>query len=175
MPRSLVLAPLAALALFAASASASAEMRAVEVGDLTIERAMSRPSLPQRPIAIYLTISNAGAANDALLSAASPLFEAIELHESRMQDGVMRMAQVETIPVPAGDMVMLKPGGLHLMAFGAPDPLEKGDVYPVDLVFRTAGKATVMVHVGAVAADGHHHSGHDHSGHGGHQSSGASN
>ena len=46
---------------------------------------------------------------------ASAQFEAVELHESVIQDGVARMREIAQLDIPAGASVTLERGGKHLM------------------------------------------------------------
>ncbi|WP_298917984.1 copper chaperone PCu(A)C [uncultured Algimonas sp.] len=65
----------------------------------------------------YLTAVNSGASG-AIVAAQSPNAADIELHTHTMEDGVMKMREVEAIDLPTGETVTLEPGGLHLMLFG---------------------------------------------------------
>ncbi|MEM6621294.1 MAG: copper chaperone PCu(A)C [Pseudomonadota bacterium] len=162
-------APLVALAIAvgAVGAVGSAQAHEYTLGDLTLHEAKARTTIPNRPTAIYLMISNAGEADDRLVAASSPFFEVMELHKSEMNDGVMSMAAVEAILVPAGGDVVLEPGGLHVMAFGATRAIKEGDMFEISLTFEKAGKIDIIVH-GAKIKGGHSHGGHDHGGHSGH-------
>jgi copper(I)-binding protein len=92
----------------------------------------------------YLTIQNNGTDNDWLMAATSDLARKTELHSMTMDNGVMRMRQVEGgIPVPAGQMVTLAPGGYHIMLIGLNAPLHAGQAYDVTLDFRHAGPMTI--------------------------------
>ncbi len=102
------------------------------------------PSVPMR--AGYFTINNNGTSADRLLSASSPAFNKIEMHETRMADGMMSMNQLMEVPVDAGVTVEFKPGGLHLMLMGIKQPLEVGDKVPVTLTFES-GEQTIELEV----------------------------
>ena len=102
------------------------------------------PSVPMR--AGYFTINNSGSAADRLLSASSPAFNRIEMHESRMADGMMTMNQLMNVPVAANATVEFKPGGLHLMLMGMKKPLAVGDKIPVTLTFES-GQQTIEMEV----------------------------
>ncbi len=56
-----------------------------------------------------------------------------ELHESRMEGGVAQMAALARISIPAGEDVIFRPGGKHVMLF---------DVTPAA---RTAGQMTLTL------------------------------
>ena len=64
-----------------------------------------------------------------------------------MGSGEMVMREVEAIEIPAGEMVMLMPGGYHVMLIDLVAPLEIGQTFDVVLTFETAGDVTVTVEV----------------------------
>jgi len=63
-----------------------------------------------------------------------------EIHEMTMDDQVMKMRQIPSIPLPAGTTVELKPGGLHVMLFELTAQAKEGDTVPLTLVIETGGK-----------------------------------
>jgi copper(I)-binding protein len=64
-----------------------------------------------------------------------------------MGDGMMTMQPVESIPVPAGEKVELKPGGYHVMLLQVKKVLAVGDTIDVTLTFETAGEVTTTAEV----------------------------
>lgn len=64
-----------------------------------------------------------------------------------MGSGEMVMREVEAIEIPAGEMVMLMPGGYHVMLIDLVAPLELGQTFDVVLTFETAGDVIVPVEV----------------------------
>lgn len=64
-----------------------------------------------------------------------------------MGSGEMVMREVEAVEIPAGEMVMLMPGGYHVMLIDLVAPLEIGQTFDVVLTFETAGDVTVTVEV----------------------------
>lgn len=111
----------------------------------------------------YMTITNSGDSADTLIEVKAD-FPRVEIHETVEEDGVAKMNYVGRIDIPAGETVMLKPGGLHVMFMGLSEPLTEGDKIPATLVFENAGEVEVTFNVEA-RGEGHDHSGHDHSGH----------
>jgi copper(I)-binding protein len=106
--------------------------------------------------AAYFTIVNAGASDDRLIAASSPIAEKSELHATIDDNGVMKMRPLVAIAVKAGERVELKPGGMHLMLTGLKAPLKVGQSFPLTLTFEKAGPVTVTVGVEKVgAASGH--------------------
>lgn len=91
----------------------------------------------------YVVIRNTGRDADRLLSATSPRAARVELHEMTMANGVMRMRELEAVPVPAGGVATLQPGGLHIMFFDIDAPFAEGQRIPVTLQFERAGSMRV--------------------------------
>jgi copper(I)-binding protein len=143
-----LLLTLAAL-LFVGLTVWAAEMARIEVADAWV-----RPSIGQGTTsAAYMTIANNGNVGDLLKSARTPRAKSVELHQSTMTaDGVMQMRKVEgAIPIEAGESLVLKPGGTHLMLFGLEDALKAGEQLILTLEFANAGMVDVVVPVSANA------------------------
>jgi hypothetical protein len=121
------------------------------------------------PSAVYFTIASIGEPM-TITGVTSDDAERIEMHESRRENGMMTMATVDRIEVPANGEVALRPGGLHLMVFGISD--EARAAGSLDFTVRFAngvgvnGTATTAnlaaLEGGASGADAHSE---DHSGH----------
>jgi copper(I)-binding protein len=117
---------------------------------LQVSDAWSRPTPPGIAVgAVYLSIENAGAVADRLLAASSPMAAAVEFHRSVKAGGVVSMRAVSFIECPAGAVVKISPGGLHIMLTGLKRPLVLGSSYPITLQFRDAGSVSVTVSVQA--------------------------
>ena len=86
-------------------------------------------------------------ADAALVEAASPVAKIVEIHEMKMEGGMMKMRAVEKLPLPAGKAVELKPGGYHVMLMDLVQPLNEGDTVPLKLTFedKAGKKQTVEV------------------------------
>lgn len=125
------------------------------VGDLHIDHPWARATVAgQRAGGAFLTIDNRGRSDDRLLRVQAPADRAssAELHSMRQEGDVMRMREVGSIDIPAGQTVKLQPGGLHIMLMGLKAPLQAGDKFPLVLTFEKAGSVTVEVLVQAVNA-----------------------
>lgn len=83
-------------------------------------------------------------ADARLVKASSPLAKIVEIHESTTHGGVNRMQAVESVALPAGKTVQLKPGGLHVMLMGLSKPLKAGDSVPLTLTIDEKGKLTSL-------------------------------
>lgn len=97
--------------------------------------------------AAYMTLTNDGDTDDQLVGVTSDVAEAVELHQSAMQDGSMSMQQVDGIDLPAGGAAVLEPGGFHVMLVGVTAELAEGDTVDLTLEFANAGERTVSAEV----------------------------
>lgn len=119
----------------------------------------------------FMEIANTGSEDDRLIAVEAD-FNKVELHTHEIDaNGVARMVELKGgIPLPAGETVMLKPGGLHVMFMGlGGKALEEGETVEAVLVFEKAGRLPVSFNIEARGAGmGHDHGnhGHDHSHHG---------
>jgi copper(I)-binding protein len=116
---------------------------------ITIEEIWGRPSPKSASnAAFYMAIDNTGQEPDTLTEASIDICDATELHMSNIDDaGVMSMQQVQQIDVPAGEMVNLEPGGLHVMCIGRQADLSPGDSVLVSLSFAEAGEIIVEAEI----------------------------
>ena len=75
-----------------------------------------------------------------LVSGSSPVAANVEIHEMKLDQGVMKMRAIAGLPLPAGKPVDLAPGGYHLMLMGLKRPLAAGDSVPISLVVEGADR-----------------------------------
>ncbi len=124
-------------------------MGGTTAGELVVDGVMGNLALPMPNGAVYMTITNGTASDDALIDAAVPGCGAVELHEMIMENDVMVMRQMEgnRIPIPAGETVMLQRGGLHVMCIGKTAEFAVGESVPVTLTFENAGALEVTAEV----------------------------
>lgn len=98
--------------------------------------------------AMYMNVENKGDEDDVLTSVSSQISKSAEIHQTSVDDkGVAKMEMVESVSVPAGASVQLKPGGMHIMLIDLEEPLKSGDEVEVELVFEEAGKIKVQAEV----------------------------
>ena len=153
-----------ALALSLSAASAHAETK---VGNLMLNDPFTRATLPNAPVAGgFVTIMNMGDTDDTLIAATTDIAGTTEIHTMEMDGDIMRMSELEDgLPIPAGETVVLQPGGFHLMFMQLNTALVEGDTISVTLTFEDAGDVTLDIPVGARDAKGAMGHGHGH-GHG---------
>ena len=111
--------------------------------DIIVTDVWARAVAPgQTTGAAYMTITNNGAAADRLVSAKASLSQAGALHTSRTANGVVSMAAVNSLEIPANGKVELAPGGTHLMIIDLQVPMIAGERFFVDLKFEKSGAKT---------------------------------
>jgi periplasmic copper chaperone A len=122
------------------------------VAGITFNNAWARASTGGgRPSAAYVTIKNTGAP-DVLTGGSSPVAKKVEIHQSKMENGIMKMNKVEPLALPKGHEVVMKPGGYHVMMMGLKQPLKMGDTVTLTLHLKNAGDVTIHVPVKHAAA-----------------------
>ncbi len=90
------------------------------------------------PSAVYMTITNISDTDYQLITATSPQTAEMQIHETTVEDDVMRMRELEDgLLIASGETVTLEQGGLHLMLLGLEDDLFVGDAIAVELTFAT--------------------------------------
>lgn len=156
---------LAATAAVALAACGQAEEAApVE----TVEDAWVRLSaVDGRPAAAYFDL-NGGEAGDTLLAIDSERVATIELHETVMEDGAMRMRPVMSVDIPAGETVSFEPGGMHGMLFGVDPEVTPGTSLTLNFRFdsgRDISIDAVTIAAGDEPPFGNLDAGEDHSAH----------
>ena len=136
-------AALMTVALFSTALPA----REFTLGNVTIAGPWSRAMPPNAPNgAAYFRVENRGG-SDRIVSARTDIAETVELHTHEMEDGMMKMRQVESIEVPAEGEVLLKPHGLHAMLFGLKQPLADGESFDLTVVFEKTGELDLTVDI----------------------------
>ena len=120
-------------------------------GEIEIENVWGRSSpMVAQNGAFYMIVTNNTGEDDELLAAKTDACGTVELHEMYMKENdVMGMRQVPggTIPVPAGETVELKVGGLHVMCIDKQTAVEVGDKIPISLEFANAGEISVTAEI----------------------------
>lgn len=112
--------------------------------------------------AVLLNIKNTGAEDDKLVSASSDVADKTEIHEMAEENGVMKMREVKSVDVKAGETVELKAGGYHIMLMGLKKPLKADEKFPMTLTFEKAGAVTKDVGVVSRKTTAADHSSHEH-------------
>lgn len=104
---------------------------------------------PQKATGAFMQLTSAKAAK--VVSASSPVAAMVEIHEMKMEDGVMKMRAVDALALPAGQAVALKPGSYHVMLMGLKAPIQAGETVPLTLTVEGEDKQRTTVEVKAQA------------------------
>lgn len=116
--------------------------------EISIEQAWARPGFKGDNSAVYLMINNATDQGDGLIGAISDIANITEIHLSKMDaQGTMTMERQDLVGIPAGEVIALEPGGLHVMLTDLVEDLNVGDKFELTLEFQRAGDIAVQVEV----------------------------
>lgn len=120
----------------------------IYAGEITIKDAWARATAPgQKNGSVALLITSAKDAR--LVAVSSSSSDSAEIHTMSMDNGVMKMRQLEYLSLPAKQTVTLGPGGDHLMLFDIKKPLKEGSFIPLTLTVQFADKSTEKINVRA--------------------------
>lgn len=154
--------------LMTAAALACVALSALAHDTVEVQNAWARATVKgQMATGAFMTLTAKDGAT--LVGAASPVAGVAQVHEMKMDGGVMKMAEVKGgLDLPAGKAVALKPGGYHVMLMDLKEQLVKDSMVPVTLIFKDAkgveSKLELKLPVATTAPDGM--AGMDHSKHG---------
>lgn len=119
-----------------------------EVTTLSLAGFYARPTPPGAVNgAVFMLIQNPGEEAEYLTGAETDICERVEIHETVLEDGTMRMRPMDKLEIPAGDLVELKPGGYHIMLINLKAPLKEGDTFDLKLNFQNNGSQVLPVPV----------------------------
>jgi copper(I)-binding protein len=152
-----VLATLLAIAVSATLAYA----HDYKLGNLEIRHPWAKATLAGQPVAGgFMKINNNGTESDRLLKISSSVADMIQVHEMKVEDGIMKMGEIPGgLEIAPGATVELKPGGLHVMFMGIKAPFKEGAAVKATLTFEKAGAIEVEFKVDAAKSgdDTHKH------------------
>lgn len=123
--------------------------------------------LPEMPpvskvMAAFMTIENTTDQAVNVVKVTSPGFARVEMHLSKIVDGVAKMLPQQKLTVPARGQLILQPGSYHLMLFQPRQPLKSGDSVPILLTLDDGTVFTIQVTVKTSSMPMMDHSQHQH-------------
>lgn len=113
--------------------------------------------------AAYAELINKGSKNVVLVSAKSSDYQKVELHLSKVTNGIATMVKQQQISIPAKSSVKMVPGSFHFMLFYPKRSLKVGDEIQLSLEFADGSSKTFLAPVKkapGMAHKHHHHMGH---------------
>ena len=109
---------------------------------LEISNARLQVIILSRPAAGYFTLSNKGENTRVLVGAATPACAKAMLHQSKMENGVMKMLPVGEIEIAPGGTLSFAPGGYHVMCMKPAADIKSKASVPVTLKFKNGETQT---------------------------------
>ncbi|WP_426416045.1 copper chaperone PCu(A)C [Aestuariirhabdus sp. LZHN29] len=105
--------------------------------DLVVSEGWVRATPPGAPnSAAYMKISNLSSTPMVLVAARTLIANRVELHQSKMEMGMMKMEhQDQGLAIAPKSTLELKPGGYHVMLMGIKEPLKQGEQVMLILEF----------------------------------------
>jgi len=133
--------------LLTAVALATSSLCALALEAVDVQNGWARATVKgQMATGAFMTLTAKAGAK--LVGATSPVAGVAQVHEMKMDAGVMKMNEVKGgLELPAGKAVELKPGGYHVMLMDLKEPLVKGSTVPVTLIFKDAKGAEIKQEV----------------------------
>jgi hypothetical protein len=123
-----------------------------EAPQVRAEGAWSRATPPgASTAAVYVTLTSPD--GDRLVGASSPASSGASVHKMSMEGNVMRMRAVPGgLALPAGQAVVLKPSGYHIMLTGLKVPLKQGQTVRVHLTFAKSAPVDLVAPIAGIGA-----------------------
>lgn len=119
-------------------------------GLLVTRAVLPAPVTGMTNASVYMTV--VPASDGALVGASSPVCERISLHETRTNDdGTVAMLYQERLDLVAGEPLVFRSGGLHLMCEGIVRQVNPGEVVPLYLETADGARQLLMVDVIRIA------------------------
>lgn len=104
---------------------------------LIIKDAWARPAIEGTTSAIYLTLENPTMWEEKLVSVTTPIADAVELHQTIIENEIARMVPVHDLVIPSRNKLIVEPSGYHLMLINLHQTLNEGDIFPITLHFAS--------------------------------------
>jgi periplasmic copper chaperone A len=136
MKRFLILILMSVLLLYACKAAPHDDHEDVPGTDVEAHDPWARAALKDGESAVYMLLHNHSAEDDALVAVTTDVAASVELQLTAVDaNDVVKMTPQESIPLPSGIEMELKPGSYHIMLIGVTKDLKVGDEIQVTLHF----------------------------------------
>jgi copper(I)-binding protein len=110
--------------------------------------ALRTPPNGQTTAAAYVTVTNKGSSADRLVSVSCACAQSAMFHTTTHDNGMVGMADMPGgFALPAGQSLVFKPGGNHIMLMGVTNAPKEGDFVDIVLTFAKAGPLTLHMPV----------------------------
>lgn len=119
---------------------------------ITVTKPRIRATAPGQTVSgAFMTLVNNSETAYALTSVSFSGASTVEIHETSMNEGMMRMRKVSHIDIPANGSAELKPGSYHIMLIGLEKEMKAGTVETLTLTFSDNSQETVEALVGTLS------------------------
>lgn len=115
--------------------------------EIEVHQAWVRPTAQGENAAVYLTLHNHTDISDELIGVSSTVADVVEIHESKMENDVMQMNMIPSLPIGADEEIIFTPGGLHIMLINIKQELVLGEHIGIILKFKNHDDIVVEVHI----------------------------
>jgi copper(I)-binding protein len=124
-------------------------------GDIVASTPWTRATVRGASVGVgYFTLENKGKEVDSLTGATTDAAERVELHETKMEDGLMKMrALPQGVEIVPGDRIFIKPGSYHLMLVGLKWAFFPGETVHVTLNFAKSAPVAIDMKVEPFGAE----------------------
>lgn len=128
--------------------------------DISVTDAWLREPIPgQSTSAAYLLLENRSDEARQLVAVETNFSTKAEIHTQQLDDGMMRMRQLLSVDLKAGEKIAFASGGLHIMLFGIDREQLKRDKRLLTLIFQDDERLSVELSMRSLAAS-HNHTHH---------------
>lgn len=117
------------------------------VDGVTVRDAWARIADSSATGGAYFTLINSSGSDLQIAGLTSSVADTVELHETAQHDGMMHMTPVEAASVGAGDSLVMKSGGMHLMFIRLHNTLAAGDSIPLTIHFTDRESVSISIPV----------------------------
>jgi copper(I)-binding protein len=125
---------------------------ATAAGLVTVSQPRIRATAPGQTVSgAFMTLVNNSATDYALTSVSFSGASTVEIHETNMDEGMMRMRKVSHVDIPAHGSAELKPGSYHIMLIGLEKDLKTGTTETLILTFSDGSQKSVEALVGTLS------------------------
>jgi copper(I)-binding protein len=116
---------------------------------VTVSQPWIRATAPGQTVSgAFMTLVNDSQTAYALTSVSFSGASTVEIHETSMKEGMMRMRKVSRVDIPANGSTELKPGSYHIMLIGLEKDMKAGMAETLTLTFSDGSQKTVEALVG---------------------------
>jgi copper(I)-binding protein len=119
---------------------------------VTVSKPRIRATAPGQTVSgAFMTLVNSSETAYALTSVSFSGASVVEIHETSMNEDMMRMRKVSHIDIPANGSVELKPGSYHIMLIGLEKEMKAGTAETLTLTFSDDSQKMVEALVGTLS------------------------